>query len=186
MTRSEDHQGSYAMLIVAEVSHARISIIADHLVVARTDRALPAPPTGADRRPARSGGGGTRSARRGIRHRLAVVLTAAVCAVVAGCRSYTAIGGWVTDLPSGTALLLLGIDTDRRPSEAMIRRLLQAVDPDLKVCFGWLMSSSSRRLVTTRRARHGRRAGGGALAGGDHSQSDDRRRDDGIDEPGNP
>ncbi|MEV0129401.1 ISAs1 family transposase [Dactylosporangium sp. NPDC050688] len=69
-------------------------------------------------------------ARRGIRHRLAVVLTAAVCAVVAGHRSYTAIGEWVADLPAATALLL-GIDTDRRPSEAMIRRLLQAVDPDL-------------------------------------------------------
>ncbi|WP_246655574.1 ISAs1 family transposase [Dactylosporangium vinaceum] len=69
-------------------------------------------------------------ARRGIRHRLAVVLTAAVCAVIAGYRSYTAIGEWVADLPAGTALLL-GIDTDRRPSEAMIRRLLQAVDPDL-------------------------------------------------------
>jgi predicted transposase YbfD/YdcC len=69
-------------------------------------------------------------ARRGIRHRLAVVLTAAICAVVAGHRSYTAIGEWVADLPAGTALLL-GIDTDRRPSEAMIRRLLQAVDPDL-------------------------------------------------------
>jgi hypothetical protein len=60
-------------------------------------------------------------ARRGVRHRLAVVLTAAVCAVVAGYRSYTAIGEWVADLPAGTALLL-GIDTDRRPSEAMIRR----------------------------------------------------------------
>lgn len=69
-------------------------------------------------------------ARRGVRHRLAVVLTAAVCAVVAGYRSYTAIGEWVADLPAGTALLL-GIDTNRRPSEAMIRRLLQAVDPDL-------------------------------------------------------
>ena len=30
-------------------------------------------------------------ARRGIRHRLTVVITAAVCAVVAGYRSYTAI-----------------------------------------------------------------------------------------------
>jgi predicted transposase YbfD/YdcC len=68
--------------------------------------------------------------RRGVRHRLAVVLTAAVCAVVAGYRSYTAIGEWVADLPAATAILL-GIDTDRRPSEAMIRRLLQAVDPDL-------------------------------------------------------
>src|SRR5207248_11088302 len=69
-------------------------------------------------------------ARRGIRHRLTVVLTAAVCAVVAGYRSYTAIAEWVADLPAETAVLL-GIDTDRRPSEAMIRRLLQAVDADL-------------------------------------------------------
>jgi hypothetical protein len=28
-------------------------------------------------------------------------------------------------------MLALGIDPDRRPSEAMIRRLLQALDPDL-------------------------------------------------------
>lgn len=69
-------------------------------------------------------------ARRGIRHRLGVVLTAAVCAVVAGYRSYTAIAEWVADLPTDTALLL-GIDPDRRPSEAMIRRLLQALNADL-------------------------------------------------------
>ena len=68
-------------------------------------------------------------ARRGIRHRLGVVLAAAVCAAVAGCRSYTAIAEWVADLPADTAALL-GIDPDRRPSEAMIRRLLQAPDPD--------------------------------------------------------
>jgi predicted transposase YbfD/YdcC len=68
-------------------------------------------------------------ARRGVRHGLAVVLTAAVCAVVAGCRSYTAIAEWVADLPEQTAGLL-GIDTGRRPSEAMIRRLLQALDHD--------------------------------------------------------
>lgn len=69
-------------------------------------------------------------ARRGIRHRLTVVITAAVCAVVAGYRSYTAIGEWVADLPADTAALV-GIDPDRRPSETMIRRLLQAVDPDI-------------------------------------------------------
>jgi predicted transposase YbfD/YdcC len=69
-------------------------------------------------------------ARRGVRHRLTVVVTAAVCAVVAGYRSYTAIAEWVADLPDDTAGLL-GIDADRRPSEAMIRRLLQALDPDL-------------------------------------------------------
>jgi predicted transposase YbfD/YdcC len=69
-------------------------------------------------------------ARRGVRHRLPVVLSAAVCAVVAGYRSYTAIAEWVDDVPATTALAL-GIDPDRRPSEAMIRRLLQALDPDL-------------------------------------------------------
>ncbi|HEU4422781.1 MAG TPA: transposase family protein [Pilimelia sp.] len=36
--------------------------------------------------------------RRGIRHRLPVVVTAAVCAVVAGSRSYTAIAEWFADL----------------------------------------------------------------------------------------
>jgi predicted transposase YbfD/YdcC len=69
-------------------------------------------------------------ARRGIRHRLTVVITAAVCAVVAGYRSYTAIAEWIADLPADTAMLL-GIDPDRRPSETMTRRLLQAIDPDL-------------------------------------------------------
>src|SRR3954471_8294745 len=69
-------------------------------------------------------------ARRGIRHQLTVVVTAAVCAVVASYRSYTAIAEWVADVPATTALAL-GIAPDRRPSEAMIRRLLQVLDPDL-------------------------------------------------------
>ena len=51
-------------------------------------------------------------ARRGIRHRLTVVVTAAICAVVAGYRSYTAIAEWVADLPADTAVRL-GIDTNR-------------------------------------------------------------------------
>src|SRR3954469_19401022 len=80
-------------------------------------------------------------ARRGVRHRLTVVVTAAVCAVVAGYRSYTAIAEWVADLPDDTAGLL-GSDADRRPSEAMIRRLLQALDPDAlaAVIGAWLAS----------------------------------------------
>ncbi|MFF5182147.1 transposase family protein, partial [Micromonospora sp. NPDC000316] len=56
------------------------------------------------------------------------MVTAAVCAVVAGYRSYAAIAEWVADVPAATALAL-GMTPDRRPSEAMIRRLLQAVDP---------------------------------------------------------
>ncbi|WP_407566990.1 ISAs1 family transposase [Polymorphospora sp. A560] len=69
-------------------------------------------------------------ARRGVRHPLTVVVTAAVCAVVAGYRSYTAIAEWIADVPD-TTVLAVGIAPDRRPSEAMIRRLLQALDPDL-------------------------------------------------------
>ena len=69
-------------------------------------------------------------ARRGVRHQMTVVVTAAVCAVVAGYRSYTAIAEWVADVPAATAVAL-GMTPDRRPSEAMIRRLLQAMDPHL-------------------------------------------------------
>jgi hypothetical protein len=45
-------------------------------------------------------------------------------------RSYAAIVEWVADAPE-TTVLALGIAPDRRPSEAMIRRLLQALDPQL-------------------------------------------------------
>jgi predicted transposase YbfD/YdcC len=84
-------------------------------------------------------------ARRGIRHRLATVVAAAVCAVLAGYRSYTAIGEWVADLPAEAAARL-GIEADRRPSEAMIRRLLQALDPDqlATVVAGWLAQHHPR------------------------------------------
>jgi predicted transposase YbfD/YdcC len=79
-------------------------------------------------------------ARRGIRHRLGTVIAMAVCAVMAGYRSYTAIGEWVADLPAESAARL-GIDPRRRPSEAMIRRLLQALDADrlTTVIAGWLV-----------------------------------------------
>ncbi|MFI5960522.1 ISAs1 family transposase [Cryptosporangium sp. NPDC051539] len=69
-------------------------------------------------------------ARRGVRHHLTVVVTAAVCAVIAGYRSYAAIAEWIADAPPGT-VSALGMKPDRRPSEAMIRRLLQAIDPQL-------------------------------------------------------
>lgn len=37
--------------------------------------------------------------RRGVRYGLVVVLTAAVCAVAAGARSFVAVAEWVVDLP---------------------------------------------------------------------------------------
>jgi predicted transposase YbfD/YdcC len=66
--------------------------------------------------------------RRGVRHGLVVVLTAAVCAVVAGARSFVAVAEWVADLPVEVATVL---GTARRcPSESTIRRLLATVDAD--------------------------------------------------------
>ncbi|MEH1017828.1 transposase family protein, partial [Micromonospora sp. CPCC 206060] len=92
-------------------------------------------------------------ARRGVRHGLVVVVTAAVCAVVAGYRSYTAIAEWVADVPDTTALAL-GIAPHRRPSEAMIRRLLQALDPDhlTTAVSGWLAARTAATSPAGRRA----------------------------------
>lgn len=74
------------------------------------------------------GGVGDPRKRRGVRHRLAVVLSAAVCAVAAGARSFVAVAEWVADLPAEVAAVL---GTDRRcPSESTIRRLLGKVDAD--------------------------------------------------------
>jgi len=57
--------------------------------------------------------------RRGVRHPLVVVLTAAVCAVAAGARSFVAAAEWVADLPVEVAVAL-GV-ADRCPSESTIR-----------------------------------------------------------------
>src|SRR5262249_56085432 len=40
--------------------------------------------------------------RRGIRHRLPVILGLAVCAALAGARSFTAIAGWAADADEAT------------------------------------------------------------------------------------
>ncbi|MEU1762893.1 transposase family protein [Micromonospora sp. NPDC005652] len=92
-------------------------------------------------------------ARRGVRHRLCVVVTAVVCAVVAGHRSHSAIAEWAADVPDETAEAL-GIAADRRPSEAMIRRLLQALDPDLltTAISTWLVGRATTSASSSWRA----------------------------------
>jgi predicted transposase YbfD/YdcC len=67
-------------------------------------------------------------ARRGIRHRLAVILGLAVCAVLAGARSFTAIAEWAADADQGTrdALGVTGVV----PCESTFRRTLQNLDAD--------------------------------------------------------
>lgn len=65
-------------------------------------------------------------ARRGRRHDVVSVLAVAVCAVLAGARSYLAIAEWAQDLtPSVRTRLALG---RRPPCESTIRRVLQSVD----------------------------------------------------------
>src|ERR1700746_1395584 len=64
--------------------------------------------------------------RRGVRHRLAVILGLAVCAVLAGARSFTAIAEWAADADAQT-LAKLGV-TGAVPSESTFRRTLQRLD----------------------------------------------------------
>ena len=64
--------------------------------------------------------------RRGVRHRLAVILGLAVCAVVAGARSFTAIAEWAADADAQT-LARLGVK-GVVPSESTFRRTLQRLD----------------------------------------------------------
>jgi len=64
--------------------------------------------------------------RRGVRHRLAVILGLAVCAVLAGARSFTAIAEWAADADEQT-LAGLGV-TGVVPSGSTFRRTLQRLD----------------------------------------------------------
>ena len=75
---------------------------------------------------------------RGVRHRLVTVLAAAVCAVLAGARSYVAIAEWAHDLPVSVRLRL-GIGR-RAPSESTFRRVLLCVDAQAldQIVSGWL------------------------------------------------
>jgi predicted transposase YbfD/YdcC len=66
--------------------------------------------------------------RRGVRHRLAVILGLAVCAVLAGARSFTAIAEWAADTDQDT-LRTLGV-RGAVPSESTFRRVLQRLDAD--------------------------------------------------------
>jgi predicted transposase YbfD/YdcC len=79
--------------------------------------------------------------RRGVRHRLNVVLAVAVCAVLAGARSYVAIAEWAHDLPIQVRRRL-GI-ARAAPSESAIRRMLQRIDPHQldRAVSNWLVTS---------------------------------------------
>ena len=64
---------------------------------------------------------------RGVRHQITTILVLAVCAVMAGCRSFTAIGEWAVGA-SEQVLSALGVEC--APSESTMRRTLQRLDGD--------------------------------------------------------
>jgi predicted transposase YbfD/YdcC len=66
--------------------------------------------------------------RRGVRHQATRILALAVCAVLAGARSFTAIGEWAADA-SDQVLSALGVG-GCPPCESTIRRLLQRLNGD--------------------------------------------------------
>jgi hypothetical protein len=86
-------------------------------------------------------------ARRGVRHTFMSILLVAAAAVLAGARSFTAMGEWAGDAPQHV-LETLGTRHDRlrgryqAPGEATLRRGLHAVDGDLlDIAIGaWLAS----------------------------------------------
>lgn len=87
---------------------------------------------------------------RGIRYGLAAVLGVAVCATLAGARSYAAVAEWAADAP---ARLRAGLGLRRGvPDLATIWRVLTSVDPaELDAAVGaWVRS----RLAAARKARH--------------------------------
>jgi len=73
--------------------------------------------------------------RRGVRHRLTSLLSVAVCAVLAGAKSLTAIGEWAAEAPA-EVLVRLGVRTDPLtaavlpPDESTVRKVLANIDGD--------------------------------------------------------
>jgi predicted transposase YbfD/YdcC len=119
--------------------------------------------------------------RRGVRHSLTSLLLTAVAAVLAGARSFAAIGEWAADAPP-QVLGALGVRRDplagrfEPPGEATIRRVLEAVDADaFDAAVGpWL---NGRLRAAGRAPAHGRRrralaVDGKTVRGTRHASSD--------------
>ena len=103
---------------------------------------------------------------RGLRHGLPVILSIAVCAVIAGARSFVAIAEWAAQA-SPAAVAKLGV-TGEVPSESTIRRTINKIDANgLDVVLGaW----AAFRATTSEKFRviavDGKSLRGSATAGG--------------------
>jgi len=117
--------------------------------------------------------------RRGVRHRLAGILGLALCAVVAGARSFTAIAEWAADA-DGQTLSMLGV-RGVVPSESTFRRTLQRLNADAfdEVAGAWAQRATrpgpkARRVIavdgkTLRGSAAGTEPGEHLLAALDHA-----------------
>ena len=86
---------------------------------------------------------------RGVRHQINTILALAVCAVMAGCRSFTAIGEWAA---SASEQVLSALGTGCAPSESTMRRALQRLDGDqLDSAIGSWAAGRSEPIGTQRR-----------------------------------
>jgi predicted transposase YbfD/YdcC len=93
--------------------------------------------------------------RRGVRHSAGSLLALAAAAVLAGARSFAAIGEWVADVPQ-RVLAVVGARFDARrdhyvaPDESTVRRLAQQVDGDLLdiALSGWLVQHTTAQHTT--------------------------------------
>jgi DDE_Tnp_1-associated len=106
-------------------------------------------------------------ARRGVRHQLAVILSLALCAVLAGARSFTAIAEWAADADQATrdALGVTGVV----PCESTFRQTLQNLDADAldDAAGAWAQQRTAPAAGTRRMiAVDGKTLRGSGVAGG--------------------
>lgn len=90
---------------------------------------------------------------QGQDHPTAAVLALAAAAVVAGMKSYTAITGWVADVPAGVldeVYVRAGSKPAGPPSKSTIWRVLTDADPDAfdTAVSSWLMGFTAARATT--------------------------------------
>ncbi len=106
----------------------------------------------------------------GVRYRLAVILGLAVCAVLAGARSFTAIAEWAAGADQDT-LRELGV-AGAVPSESTFRRTLQRLDADAfdDLAGRW----AARRTTPGPKQRRVIAVDGKTLRGSGHGEQDSR------------
>jgi hypothetical protein len=121
-----------------------------------------------------------------VRHTLTSLLLAAVAAVLAGARSFTAVGEWAADAPP-RVLAALGVRYDplagcfQPPDEATFRRVLEALDAAaLEAAVGsWLAARRQADRLPPGPGRRERRVvavDGKALRGTRHASGDGQAR----------